>query len=181
MAVLKSTRFAWAVATASLILWAASAPVTWGQVVGGATRLLQQTPDEAIPDGPAVQDAACPTPPSPQPSDVAPSQAPAFPALPTMTLPAPASTGQPNQFRVCGADPQLAQRIEQVIAGRGFSTTLSSRDDGCADLLVSVTSPAITSGRASSTVNVGLGSGQMLSIQIVSEGGATRVSIGAGH
>jgi hypothetical protein len=65
-----------------------------------------------------------------------------------------------------------------LIGGRGFNATLSANGDGCADLAIHATSPAAENSRASSSLSVSLGSGANLSIQIVSEAGATHVSIG---
>jgi hypothetical protein len=90
----------------------------------------------------------------------------------------PAAGAQEGTFHLCGADAQVARSIEQLIAGRGFSATLSAKGDGCADLTIRVNLPVSTGSRASSSLKVSLGSGQSLSIQIVSEDGATRVSVG---
>ena len=62
------------------------------------------------------------------------------------------------------------------MAGRSFSSSLSSRGDGCADLTIRVTSP-VTSGSASSNLTVSLGGGRTLTIKIVSEQGATRATL----
>ena len=102
--------------------------------------------------------------------------------LPPACAPAPAPqvTPQPNvgTFHLCGADPQVARAIEQLLAGRSFSTSLSARGDGCADLTVRATGDAAASGSATTNLSVSLGSGRSLTIQIVSERGATRASIG---
>jgi hypothetical protein len=96
-------------------------------------------------------------------------------------MPSPSGpSAQEGTFHLCGADPQAEQAIEQLIAGRSFSTSLTARGDGCADLTVRVTGQN-AAGSATSNLSVSLGSGQTLSIQIVSERGATRVSIGAGR
>jgi hypothetical protein len=90
-------------------------------------------------------------------------------------------------FRLCGgADAQVASSLEQFIAGRSFSARLISRPDGCADLSVDVAAlggPATS--RQSSTLSVSsgapattTGSGQRISVQIVSENGTTHVTVG---
>jgi hypothetical protein len=178
MSPLKSNRLAWSVAVASLALWASSAPVTWGQVATGASNLFAQTADDsstttvdiqsgdtplATTDG-TVQSAPCPTLP------------PAIAQLAPPTPVTPSASGQPGTFHICGSDPNIETAIEQLIGGRGFSASLASHGDGCADLTIRPTS-ANTSGSASSNLSVSLGSGRNLSIQIVSEQGATRASI----
>ncbi len=81
---------------------------------------------------------------------------------------------------MCGPDASTAQALEQLIAGRGFSATLNSTADGCADLIVRATSP-VGNGSATSRLSVSLGSGQNLQIQITSQNGATHVSIASGQ
>jgi hypothetical protein len=182
MSPLKSNRLAWSVAVASLALWASSAQITWGQVAAGATTLFAQTADDgsntttttvdmqvgdttiATNDG-VVQSAPCPT------------QPPAIAQLTPPTLVTPAApVGQPGTFHICGADSKIESDIAQLIGGRGFSATLSSTGDGCADLTIRATSGA-TNGSSSSNVSVSLGGGRNLSIRIVSEQGATRANI----
>jgi len=70
----------------------------------------------------------------------------------------------------------VAQAIQDVIGGHGFSTTLRSTGDGCADLTVRPSAGSV-SGTASSKVSVGLGDGRTLLIDIVSEQGGTTASI----
>ncbi len=189
MSALKSTRLAWTVAVASLALWAFSAPTSWGQVAAGAHRLFDDDNSTTGPDSATVisinQDStvtsgtvgdtgtdatACPS----VPASVA-------QVLPTITIPAaPAVTtgaADSGSFHICGPDSQTEQDISQLIAGRGFSARLSARNDGCADLTISATSPGTASGSASTNLNVSLGSGRNLSIKIVSQGGASHTSI----
>jgi hypothetical protein len=177
---LKSNRVAWAVAVASLALWATSVPVTWGAVAAGTARLFDQPADDSAnttiididvgdvttvtADGGALN-PQCPT--------LPPAITQLIPPTPTS---APAVTGQEGTFHICGADPQSARAIEQLIAGRGFSATLSGRGDGCADLTIRVTS-GMVNGSTSSNLSVSLGSGRNLAIQIVSEQGATHARI----
>jgi hypothetical protein len=164
MAPLNSTRLAWSIAIASLALWATSVPLTWGQAAAGADS------DAAADQPPCI---TLPTP-------VAPIT-PALAAIPTPLSASEPSTGG-GTFHLCGADDSTARAIEQLVGGRSFSTSLSSRGDGCADLTVRPADAVISgNSRAASNVSVSLGSGQNLSIQIVSEGGATHVSIGPGH
>jgi hypothetical protein len=97
------------------------------------------------------------------------------------TIPPAPDTGTPpsadsGTFRLCGADPAIARAIEQLVAGRAFSTSLVSRGDGCAELKVQVTSPTV-SGSATSNLNVSIGSGRSLHLRIVSQGGATHVEL----
>jgi hypothetical protein len=146
------TRLAWGIACASLALWATTVPAAF-------TAQSADTPDMTQPEMP------CPPPPS--------AAADSAPPTPIPTL---ATEGS---FRLCGADPAAERAIEQLVAGRGFSTTLTSRADGCADLLVRVNpQSAGTSGRAQSILTVSLGGGQTLSVQIASENGATHAHIG---
>jgi hypothetical protein len=171
MAPLKSTRIAWSVAVAALALWATSAPQTWGQVVATADRFIQTAADDTTTitttvtsttsdtQSPAATD--CPTP------DTA-AQAPA---------PSAPASGQSATFHLCGADAGTAHAIEQLIAGRPFSANLSAQGDGCADLLVRVTSSSLNSGTATSNMSVALGGGKNLSIQIVTDNGTTHVNI----
>jgi hypothetical protein len=149
------TRLAWGIALASLAVWAVSAPVAFSQITAWSAG-----------DDSDQQEVPCPTP----------SSAAAESAPPT-TTPIP-SNAMEATFRLCGADSQAERSIEQLVAGRGFSTTLTSRGDGCADLLVRVTSPAVSgTGSISSNLSVSVGSGQTLSVRIVSENGATHAHI----
>jgi hypothetical protein len=183
MGLLKSTKLAWSIAIASLALWATSASLSSGQVMPIANRPLQQTTDDSSStssidsalnetmssdDTTSMNGMPCPTVPG----------AMTQPPLPVPAAPAPVA--QEGTFRLCGADGQAAVAIEKLIAGRSFNASLTAHGDGCAELTIKTTSAASTGGRASSTLNVSLGAGQQLSIQIVSEGGATHVKIGQG-
>lgn len=168
----RSTRIAWSIAVAAIALWATSAPAAFGQISFDAQRFFQSASDQSNitqSDGDAstiVTDAdtsagACPTTTPVQPS----------------TPPAASSSGpQEATFHLCGASSETARAIEQLIAGRSFSSTLSSHGDGCADLTIRVTSTNPTNGTASSNLSVSLGGGTNLSIEISSAGGATHVS-----
>jgi hypothetical protein len=160
---LNNPRIAWSVAIAALALWATSAPASWGQVATAAGRFFD--------DGPAEQttlDLSAPCLPIPS-------------AIQTMTplfSPTPEPGAQTGTFRLCGGDQQATARaIEQLIGGHGFSASLSSQGDGCAELNINVSSQP-SGGTSASKMNVSLGSGTTLSIEIVSERGGTRVSIG---
>ncbi|MBV9895885.1 MAG: hypothetical protein JO020_17105 [Chloroflexi bacterium] len=189
MSALKSTRLAWCVAIASLALWAFSAPISWGQVTAGAHRLFDDENTTTGADSTTVisinQSSTVTSSSSGDTSTDATACPPVPPAivqvLPTITIPpAPAVTttgSDSGSFHICGPDPQAEQAISQLIAGRGFSATLSARNDGCADLTIKATSQGTTSGSASTNLNVSLGSGQSLSIKIVSQGGASHTSI----
>jgi len=170
----KSTGLAWSIAIASLLLWVSSATSVWGQAVpsqndsittddSDASTNITQALTTSGDSAPCPTGAAAVTPPT------------------GMAVPGPdASSGGLNQegsFHLCGPNDQVARAIEQLVAGRGFSASVSTRGDGCADLTIKTTSP-VSNGRASSTLKVSLGSGQNLSIQIVSEDGATHASIG---
>jgi hypothetical protein len=184
MGLLKSTRLAWSIAIASLALWAASAPLGWSQVLPIAGGFLQQAPDPSNSTASidnVVNDTT--TTDSDTPGNVPAIPCPAMPDAKTQPpAPAPAaasaSGATEGTYQLCGPDDQAARSIEQLIAGRSFSASLSTSGNGCASLTIKTTSAAPASGRASSTVKVSLGSGQPLSIQIVSEGGATHVTIG---
>jgi hypothetical protein len=112
--------------------------------------------------------------------DVMPPAAVAPPPPPPPPMPDTTTTAQQGTFSLCGPDAATEDAIEQLIAGRGFSATLVSTGNGCAQLTLRV-SPQVSSGTASSNLSVSLGSGRQLTIAIVSEGGATRASIGAGN
>ena len=181
MAPLKSTRLAWSVALAALALWATSVPSTWGQVATGATRwfddITPQQFDDSASDSAADPDRAPACPP------VTLTVPPAVTAItpPALVNPPPpqpaAGDSQEGTFHLCGGDTSAAARaIEQLIAGRGVNSSLSVRGDGCADLTIRVTSPS-TGGSATSRLQVSLGGGRNLAIQIVSERGATQVDI----
>jgi hypothetical protein len=103
------------------------------------------------------------------------------PTTPSATA-APSGQAVQATFHLCSGTADQAERsIEQLIAGRAFSATLTGQQDGCADLLVAVTGPQ--SGRQNSTMSVGLagagaqGPGRNVRVQIVSENGATLASI----
>ena len=183
---LKSNRLAWSVAVASLALWATSAPVSWGQVAWGHARLVDQEQTQTTDDttlaidtdinttanDTGAQNAPCPT--------VPPAIAQLVPTVIAQLVPTPVTpnvaSGQAGTFHICGPDPQAERAIEQLVAGRGFSSTLSAGGDGCAELIIRP-SGQVGSGSNSSNVSVSLGSGQSLSIQIVSDQGATHASI----
>ena len=112
---------------------------------------------------------------------------PPVPAVPAVPTPAPAEPGTADTqlqatFRLCGGtDAATARAIEQLVAGRGFSARLTGRSDGCADLAIAI-QPSGGGGRQSSTLSVAGGStngapGQRVAVQIVSENGATQVTI----
>jgi hypothetical protein len=174
MAPLKNSRLAWSVAIASLALWATSVPLTWGQITADASRMFETPPATTMDDAQPTDDAATPCPPAPTsiPPVVA-SQ------IPTPLPAAPAGSTSQAAFHLCGPDASAAQAIEQLIAGRSFSANLTTTADGCADLTVRATAP-VGNGSATSRLSVSLGSGQNLQIQIVSQNGATHVSIGSG-
>ena len=186
MASLNSSRLAWSVAAASLALWATSAPVTWGAVTSGAARLFNQdtttttttTINLETRDGGTTtmsngdENVLC----LPLPAALGEITPPiTIPQQPDVTPPA-----QQGTFRLCGPDAAVERAIEQLIAGRAFSSRLSSRGDGCAELTLAITSQG-PSGSGTSTTSVSLGSGRTLTVQISSENGATRASIGAGN
>ena len=181
MASLNNTRVAWSVAVASLALWATSVPTTWGQISAGATQLLNQADQQAgVSDSNPLQGVPCP-PGLLLPQAVIDAFSATAPAqvTPEVSVPPADANAQERTFHVCGPDATTEREMEQLIAGRGFSTSVTSTGDGCADVTIRATSPA-GSGRASTNLNVSLGSGHNLSIQIVSESGATHVSIGQG-
>jgi hypothetical protein len=170
MGLFKSTRLAWSIAIASLALWAASAPLSSGQTLPIAAALLQQQSTGQSDDAVVAQDTPCP------PPSEAMTQSPD--PEPAASVSGATSGATEGTFQLCGPDEQAARAIETLIAGRSFSASLTSTGSGCASLTIRTTSAAMASGRSSSTMNVSLGSGQRLSIQIVSEGGLTHVSIG---
>jgi hypothetical protein len=92
------------------------------------------------------------------------------------------ATGQQATFRLCGSsDPMSERAIEQLIAGRSFSTTLTARPDGCADLAVQVSPQAggtFSSGLQTTNVSVSAG-GRTIAVKITTQNGVTHASIGA--
>jgi hypothetical protein len=174
MALVNNSRLAWGIALASLALWATTAPMAWGQVLAGAhtlsDTLTPATDETGSADATSAQSVPCV---APLPTQVA--VGPAF--VPTLA-PAPAASSDTGTFRLCGPDQPAAQAIEQLIAGRSFSASLSARGDGCADLTIHVTSQSV-GGTASSRLVVSLGSGQNLDLDITSGSGMTHVNIGA--
>jgi hypothetical protein len=180
MSPLKSNRLAWSVAAAALVLWATSVPSTWGHVAGGAARLFDQPTDETATSTTSIQvtdtttsivttDGAMIEPCVPMPPTIA-------EIVPTVPPPAAQPGADEGTFNLCSADPGIAKAIEDLVAGRGFSSSLVARGNGCAELTIRATSP-VTSGSATSNLNVSIGSGRSLSIRIVSENGATRVTL----
>ena len=167
MSPLKSNRLAWSVAVAALALWATSVPATWGNAAG----LFEQVPDETT-TSMEMTEPCLPVPPAI--AEIMPSIPPAeiMPSAP----PVESGSSDEGRFHLCGADPDVARAIEQLVSGRSFSTSLASRGDGCADLVIRVTSP-MTTGTATSNLNVSIGSGRSLSMRIVSERGATHVEL----
>src|SRR5579859_911892 len=168
----RSAALAWSIAIASLLLWVSSATSVWGQAVPSPNDSTTSATDDS--DGSTStftttgDSAPCPA----GPTAVTPSTGAAAPG-PDLSSGGPVQEGS---FHLCGPNDQVARAVEQLIAGRGFSASVSTRGDVCADLTIKATSP-VSSGRASSTLKVSLGSGQSLSIQIVSEDGATHASI----
>jgi hypothetical protein len=172
----RSTGLAWGVAIASLLLWASSAGSVWGQAVP-----VTNVGDDTISSNQSDATTISQTVTTNGDGSACPGASTAVPPATGLNVPAPAipsdNAAQEGSFHLCGPDTQVARSVEQLIGGRGFSATLSTRSDGCADLTIKTTSP-VSSGRTASTLTISLGSGQRLSIQIVSEGGATRASIG---
>jgi hypothetical protein len=173
MSPFRSTRLAWGIAFASLALWAVSAPATFGQLSSASSAAAQETAADSTGDDqttsiqPDQQGAPCPTPPSAVSESAPPAATPVPPDATQAT------------FRLCGPDAGVERSIEQLVAGRPVTTTLTSRNDGCADLLVQITAPeAVASGHSSTSVSVGVGAGQRLTVQIDSENGATHAHIG---
>jgi hypothetical protein len=188
MSAFRSSRIAWSVAFASLALWAFSAPMSWGQVASGASRMFDIQADDTANDTTTVinitQDTTVTAVSSNADSAPCPPVPPAIAQLlPTLTPPVAPSAVNSNSnsamFRLCGADPQAEQAIAQLIAGRAFNAKLFAGGDGCAELTITATSQSPTSGSSSTNLSVSLGSGRNLSIKIASESGVTRVSIGS--
>ncbi len=116
---------------------------------------------------------------TPQPT---PTATPTPPAAAPQSPQEGSSVGEAT-FRLCaGPDPQAERAIEQLIDGRSFRTRLVSRADGCAELTISVSprsSAGSSSGRQSTQLTVSTGSGGVISLQIVTENGVTKATIGA--
>ncbi|MGH2458399.1 MAG: hypothetical protein ACRDIY_05975 [Chloroflexota bacterium] len=185
----------WAVAVASLAIWIL-APVSWTQAIhdGGITSVWREPPAAQAEDVGTGADpwasafggraggitiTTCDS--SPTPAPVAPTGEGenATPATPSAIQSAPRQT-----FRLCGASDAATERaIEQLIAGRSYRATLVSRSDGCADLTIAVSpgSGGVANGQQSTNLSVGSGSGGTISARIVSQDGATRVTIGSGN
>ena len=169
-----STRIAWSIAVAALALWLTSAPSAFGQISVNAERFLQAAPSDQT----SVTQSDAETTISVTDSDSSAAACPTATPAQASNPPAAAASGtQQATFHLCGASPDTAHAIEQLIAGRSFSSSLSSHGDGCADLTIRVTSDTATNGTVSSNLSVSLGGGTNLSIQIESAGGSTHVSI----
>jgi hypothetical protein len=159
-------------AALALALWASSAPIAWGQAAVRALSAADDTTQSTVVqsgDSTVVVvrgegDSATGTQCVPLPPPVA----DVVPPVPSVE---PAPAAQEGTFHICQPDPAIASDIEHLIAGRGFSATLKSSGDGCADLTIRANSSA-SNGTASSTLSVG-----NLTIKIVSEQGATHVTM----
>jgi hypothetical protein len=197
------------VAITSFALWSI-APTSWIQFVRNAEMLpftreshtvqaerlaLADSfpPDITVDNGSASGSSCEPTStPTPLPAPTSPPSpvALATPVAEDNVPPTPSAVAQSAlqaTFRLCGSpDPNTQRSIEQLIAGRGFSARLASRSDGCADLSITVSpsSSRVSSGRQSTSLSISSGSGgsaHPISIQIVSQNGATHVAIGPGN
>ena len=160
-------RLAWAIALASVILWAATASATFGslwqqetdpstapdlagQALGGAepaeipTCQPQETPAEQSDPLQQQTDTASEPAPLPTADEPRPEASPTDLSNPGAGLPASQPTQQGSAggeatFRLCGGpDPQAERAIEQLIDGRSFRARLVSRGDGCAELTITV-------------------------------------------
>lgn len=112
--------------------------------------------------------------------------APTPPPFPTMQAAENPSAGQNEHqkiYQLCGQDDSgLARAIEQFIAGRGFSAQLISRSGACPNLTITIPAGS-TSGSARGTQQTHLSvtsGGRDYQIDIVSENGITRASVGSG-
>ncbi len=90
------------------------------------------------------------------------------------------ATASAATYRLCGGgDPQVESSIAQLVAGRSFSASLVTQPDGCASLTVRVAPQSTAStGRQSTALTVSADNGRVVSVQIVSENGATQVTLG---
>ncbi|MBI3972716.1 MAG: hypothetical protein HY332_15680 [Chloroflexi bacterium] len=86
-------------------------------------------------------------------------------------------------FRLCGtANPQAERAIEQLVGGGAFSATLTSRQDGCADLTIKSTGAAPAGVSVAQRTNLSVNSGgNRIDVRVASENGVTRVTIGGGQ
>jgi hypothetical protein len=109
-------------------------------------------------------------------AEAAAEQGPPCESAPAAVTPPTATDPTEATFRLGGEpDPDVERAIEQLIGGRGFSVTLVSRGDGCADLTVAVGPDASAGGRSKVTRIVSSGSGS-----VVSSGSGSVVSSGSG-
>lgn len=108
------------------------------------------------------------------------------PPFPTMQAAENPSVGQnENQkiYQLCGQDDSgLARAIEQFIAGRGFSAQLISRSGACPNLTITIPAGSASgSSRGTQKTHLSVTSGgRDYQIDIVSENGITRASVGSG-
>jgi hypothetical protein len=186
MSFVTSRRFAWGVTFATIALW-------WATTPGGPGDLLLRHAHASYSDGQppvpgtrslpedrltsmSTDDESAPQIPPCEPAQVAPPAPAAEAPAANVAPPAPAvnPSALEGTFRLCGPnDPASERAIEQLIAGRGFGATLRGGSDGCAELTITVSPQSSARGRNSTTLSV---SG--LTVQIVSENGATRAMIG---
>ena len=188
--------YGWAVAAVSIAVWVL-APPSWTQAVhqGNLLSILGEPRTAQAEDvGPGtdfwtsvfggsnggITITTCDSSPTPPPVPPAPASGNVAPAPPSAN-----PSGLQQTFSLCGtssASP-TERAIEQFIAGRSYSATLVSRSDGCADLTITVSpgSSFGSNGQQSTNLSVASGSGGTISIQIVSQNGATHVTIGSGN
>jgi hypothetical protein len=200
-------RLAWSIAFASIALWAATAPAGFGHLFqtgpSAGNPIDSQDQVEATSRHASVhtqqstvtlwgsQDSPAQIPPCDPVEPTVEADEQANHAQATAPVPTPASNGGSGPeatFQLCGGShAQTARAIEQLIGGRSFRARLNSRSDGCAELTIAVSAQPAGSvgGRQSTNLTVSSGSvngapGRTISVQIVTENGATSVNIGAG-
>lgn len=190
------------IALVVVLLWAVAAPASlggelledgwdglpqWDEEVPAVDSILVPWDIDPEIDG-ILEAAGCPGLPDEAPAEVAPIPEPFTDPPPDRQQPSDPSPATTGSYLMCGdPDPLAEQAIEQLIAGRSFSSRLISRPDGCADLTIAVppqSSPGSFIGRQSVglTVTAGSGSGaprRSISVRITTENGTTRASIGA--
>ena len=159
-----SSRLAWAVAFAAVMLCAAAAPAALGGVFGHPIAAQQTVPEDQKMVSCELQNSLTTEQQGNDPSS-----------------PSPDATDEHEvTILLCGGpDPEAERAIEQLINGRSFKTKLTSRPDGCADLTITVPQQSQPNlGRQSSSLTVST-QNSTISVQIVTENGVTKATIGA--
>lgn len=106
-----------------------------------------------------------------------------FPTMQTEGNPSGGQAADQKVYQLCGQDDSgMARAIEQFVAGRGFSAQLISHSGACPNLTITIpTGSASGTAHGSQQTHLSVTSGgRNFQIDIVSENGITRASVGSG-